>query len=120
MVRERSQIGFFEVAKLDHDLVDYLHQFDLIVAGSTWNRNILLRHGLSRVVRVLQGVDTAVFNPIPAPRLACRFCCFSGKLEIRKGQDIVSGHFKKLLAVCPGALLVASWCNDSGSLSSIH
>ena len=67
--KRKVAVGFFEVAKLDHDLVDYLNQFDLIVAGSTWNKNILLRHGLSRVVRVLQGVDTAVFNPIPVPRL---------------------------------------------------
>ena len=36
---------FFEVTKLGGDLVDYLNQFDLI-AGSTWNKNILIRHGL--------------------------------------------------------------------------
>ena len=114
-------VGFFEVANLDRDLVDYLNQFDLIVAGSTWNRNILLRHGLPRVVRVLQGVDTAMFNPIPVPRLLhADFVVFSGgKLEIRKGQDIVIKAFKKLLTVCPGALLVASWCNESASTSSI-
>ena len=114
-------VGFFEVAKLGHDLIDYLNKFDLIVAGSTWNRNILLRHGLSRVVRVLQGVDTAVFNPIPVPRLLhADFIVFSGgKLEIRKGQDIVIQAFKKFLAVCPDALLIASWCNESASLSSL-
>ena len=111
-------VGFFEVAKLGHDLVDYLNQFDLIVAGSTWNKNILLRHGLSRVVRVLQGVDTTVFNPIPVPRLLhASIVIFSGgKLEIRKGQDIVIQAFKKLLAVCPDALLIASWCNESASV----
>ena len=67
--KKKVAVGFFEVAKLGDDLVDYLNQFDLIVAGSTWNKNTLLRHGLSRVVRVLQGVDTAVFNPIPVQRL---------------------------------------------------
>ena len=72
-------------------------------------------------MRVLQGVDTAVFNPTPVPRLLhADFVVFSGgKLEIRKGQDIVIKAFKKLLTVCPGALLVASWCNESASLSSI-
>ncbi|MCB4406926.1 glycosyltransferase family 4 protein [Synechococcus sp. MU1642] len=119
--KKKVAIGFFEVANLDHDLVNYLDQFDLIVAGSTWNKNILLRHGLSRVVRVLQGVDTAVFNPIPVPRLIhASVVIFSGgKLEIRKGQDIVIQAFKKLLAICPDALLIASWCNESASLSSI-
>ena len=121
MGREKVAVGFFEVAKLGHDLVDYLNQFDLIVAGSTWNKNILLRHGLTHVVKVLQGVDTAVFNPIPVPRLLHgKLVIFSGgKLEIRKGQDIVIQAFKKFLAVCPDALLIASWCNDSSSLSSI-
>ena len=120
--KKKIAVGFFEFAKLGHDLVDYLNQFDLIVAGSTWNRSILIRHGLSHVVRVLQGVDTAVFNPIPVPRLLhADLVVFSGgKLEIRKGQDIVIHAFKQLLSVCPGALLVASWCNESSSLSSIE
>ena len=119
--KKKVAIGFFEVASLGRDLVDYLDQFDLIVAGSTWNKNILLQHGLSRVVRVLQGVDTSVFNPIPVPRLIhASLVVFSGgKLEIRKGQDVVIQAFKKLLAVCPDALLIASWCNESTSLSSI-
>ena len=118
---KKVAVGFFEVSKLGHDLVDYLSQFDLIVAGSTWNKNILIRHGLSRVVRVLQGVDTAVFNPIPVPRLlnASLIIFSGGKLEIRKGQDILIQAFRKLLAVCPDALLIASWVNDSASLSSI-
>ena len=114
-------VGFFEVAKLGYDLLDYLNQFDLVIAGSTWNKNILLRHGVSRVEMVLQGVDTSVFNPIPVQRLIhSSIVIFSGgKLEIRKGQDIVIQAFKKLLLVCPDALLIASWCNDSASLSSI-
>ena len=119
--KSRVAVGFFEVAKLGDDLVDYLHQFDLVVAGSTWNKNILLRHGLSRVEMVLQGVDTSVFNPIPVPRLlSASIVIFSGgKLEIRKGQDVVIQAFKKLISVCPDALLIAAWCNDSASVSSI-
>ena len=119
--KRKVAVGFFEVAKLGDDLVDYLNQFDLVVAGSTWNKNILLRHGLSRVEMVLQGVDTSVFNPISVPRLlSASIVIFSGgKLEIRKGQDVVIQAFKKLISVCPDALLIAAWCNDSPSVSSI-
>ena len=119
--KKKVAVGFFEVAKLGNDLVDYLSQFDLIVAGSTWNKNILMRHGLSRVVRVLQGVDTSVFNPIPVPRLLNKsLVIFSGgKLEIRKGQDILIEAFRKLIEICPDSLLIASWFNDSASMSSI-
>ena len=108
--KSKVAVGFFEVAKLGDDLVDYLHQFDLVVAGSTWNKNILLRHGLSRVEMVLQGVDTSVFNPISVPRLlGASIVIFSGgKLEIRKGQDVVIQAFKKLISVCPDALLIAA------------
>ena len=42
-----------------------------------------------------------------------------GKLEIRKGQDILIEAFRQLLLVCPDALLIAAWCNDSASLSSV-
>ena len=119
--KKKVAIGFFEVASLGDELVDYLHQFDLIVAGSTWNKNVLIRHGLSRVEMVLQGVDTSVFNSIPVPRLIhSSIVVFSGgKLEIRKGQDVVIEAFKKLLVFCPDALLIASWCNQSASISNI-
>ncbi|TCD58113.1 glycosyltransferase family 4 protein [Synechococcus sp. BS55D] len=119
--RKKIAIGFFEVDKLGGDLVDYLHSFDLVVAGSTWNKNVLLRHGLSHSVRVLQGVDTAIFNPIPVHRFKqAGLVIFSGgKLEIRKGQDVLVEAFRRLLVVCPDAVLIAAWCNDSASLPSI-
>ena len=119
--KKKVASGFFEVAELGDRLIDYLGQFDLVVAGSTWNRNILVQHGLSSVVRVLQGVDTAVFNPIQVPRVLNKsLVVFSGgKLEIRKGQDIVIQAFKNVLKISPDALLIASWCNESASLSSI-
>ena len=75
--RKKVAVGFFEVGKLGRDLIDYLRQFNLIVAGSTWNKNILIQHGLTNVVRVLQGVDTSVFNPIPVSPLAkCKYYYF--------------------------------------------
>ena len=42
MAKKKVASGFFEVAELGDALIDYLGQFDLVVAGSTWNRNILL------------------------------------------------------------------------------
>ena len=118
---KKVAVGFFEVTKLSDELVDYLGRFDLIIAGSTWNKNILIRHGLSRVVRVIQGVDTAVFNPTPVPRLIrSSLVIFSGgKLEIRKGQDILIHAFKRFLEISPDSILIACWCNESDSLSSM-
>ena len=57
------------------------------------------RQGIERARLVHQGVDTAVFNPEPVPRLLKRsLVIFSGgKLENRKGQDIVIAAFRRLL-----------------------
>ena len=68
---------------------------------------------MHRARLVHQGVDTALFNPEPVPRLLKRsLVIFSGgKLENRKGQDIVIAAFRRLLRHCPDALLIAAWGN---------
>ena len=71
------------------------------------------RQGIERSRLVHQGVDTALFNPEPVPRFLKRsFVIFSGgKLENRKGQDIVIAAFRLLLQKYPDALLIAAWGN---------
>ena len=86
--------------------------FDLVVSGSRWNQALLQRR-VQRARLVHQGVDTALFNPEPVPRLLKRsLVIFSGgKLENRKGQDIVIAAFRRLLSRYPDALLIAAWGN---------
>src|SRR5690606_31930247 len=83
------------------------------VTGSEWNAEVLRRHGMADVVNCPQGVDLAMFAPGPRTgRFAGRFAVFSGgKLEYRKGQDLVVAAFKKFHARHPDALLVAAWHN---------
>lgn len=86
--------------------------FDLIVAGSTWTANRLAAQKLScQVTLVQQGVDTTLFRPGPGLRLwHDRFVVFSGgKLEYRKGQDLVLQAFKAFAQRHPDALLVTAW-----------
>ena len=68
---------------------------------------------MKRAHLVHQGVDTALFNPEPVPRLLKRsLVIFSGgKLENRKGQDIVIAAFRRLLRHYPDAMLIAAWGN---------
>jgi glycosyltransferase involved in cell wall biosynthesis len=65
------------------------------------------------VVTAFQGVDTTVFHPGPASgRFADRFVIFSGgKLEFRKGQDIVVAAFRAFHERHPEALLLTAWHN---------
>ena len=88
-------------------------RFRRILAGSTWNAEVLRARGLANVSVCLQGVDTSVFRPRPkANAFPGRFVVFSGgKLEYRKGQDLVIAAFRAFHAQHPDALLVTAWHN---------
>lgn len=86
-------------------------RYDRIFAGSTWNAEMLKSHGISQAQPVFQGVDPTMFHPAPK---AClfpdRFVIFSGgKLEYRKGHDIVAAAFKTFKARHPEAFLLTHW-----------
>ena len=106
-------VTFFECSRFSASDLETLRGFDLVVSGSRWNQALLKKQGVHRASLVHQGVDTALFNPEPVPRLLKRsLVIFSGgKLENRKGQDIVIAAFRRLLRHCPDALLIAAWGN---------
>ena len=106
-------VTFFECSRFSDRDLSTLRSFDLVVSGSRWNQALLQQQGVPRARLVHQGVDTALFNPEPVPRLLKRsLVIFSGgKLENRKGQDIVIAAFRRLLCHHPDALLIAAWGN---------
>ena len=89
-------------------------RFDVVVAGSTWCRDVLRAHGLNQAEVVLQGVDPAIFS-MHENRKAFfedRFVVFSGgKFEFRKGQDIVIRAFRVLQQRHDDVMLVNAWFN---------
>ncbi len=113
--RDRRNVGviFFEDTALDAVAVLRAKPYEHIVAGSTWNAELLKAYGVEHVSMVLQGVDPSVFHP--APRGGAhdgRFYVFSGgKLEFRKGQDIVVEAFKRFHARHRDSVLVTAWHN---------
>jgi glycosyltransferase involved in cell wall biosynthesis len=104
---------FFETTQLAPEAVARAGRYPLVVAGSTWNAEILRAYGLKNVRTVLQGIDPQLFHPGARQGLyADRFVVFSGgKLERRKGQDIVVAAFRKFVERHPDALLVTIWAN---------
>jgi len=109
------QVGvpFFESATIPKKNVEGATAFDVIIAGSTWNAEVMTRHGLANVRTCLQGVDLDLFKPgVKTGRFKGRFAIFSGgKLEYRKGQDLVVAAFKRFHARHPDALLITAWHN---------
>jgi glycosyltransferase involved in cell wall biosynthesis len=112
VLRGSPSVGVgFHLARLTPDAREALRRFPLVIAGSTWNRDLLEQDGAARVELVLQGVDTSLFHPAPRRGLfADRFVVFSGgKLEYRKGQDLVIQAFRRFAARHPEALLLTAW-----------
>ncbi|NJN85700.1 MAG: tetratricopeptide repeat protein [Leptolyngbyaceae cyanobacterium SL_7_1] len=104
---------FFEDTHLTPAAIAQAERYDLIVAGSHWNAQVLRQHGIDHVVTVLQGIDPSIFHPAPAARwFGDRFVIFSGgKLEYRKGHDLVVAAFKVFHQRHADALLLTAWHN---------
>jgi glycosyltransferase involved in cell wall biosynthesis len=111
----RPSLGtiFFEREALGPKARKSLAPHAAIIAGSSWNAEVLRAHGAPAVELVLQGIDPALFHPAPRRGLLPgRFVVFSGgKLEARKGQDNVIAAWRIFAARHPDALLIAGWHN---------
>jgi glycosyltransferase involved in cell wall biosynthesis len=104
---------FFESTMFDASAHERARRYPLIVSGSTWNREVLRDLGIEQVQTVVQGVDTTHFHPGPRAWLfGDRFVVFSGgKLERRKGQDLVVQAFRVFAQRHSDALLVTGWAS---------
>jgi glycosyltransferase involved in cell wall biosynthesis len=95
-------------------LANARRHFDHVATASNWCTEVLKSLGASEVSTVIQGIDPGVFDPAPRPRqfLADKFVVFSGgKLELRKGQDLVIRAYKVLQDKYKDVMLVTSWAN---------
>jgi len=104
---------FFELNEKTPEGVAQLKKFDAMIAGSSWNAEVMRSWGVENVEAVFQGVDTDLFKPQPRTgQYNGRFAVFSGgKLDFRKGQDIVLEAFKIFAKRHDDAVLVTAWQN---------
>lgn len=107
-------VTFFESTKISEKGLARASEYDLIVTGSSWNKDILLQHGLNNVVNIFQGIDQNLFKPRKKNnKFKDRFVIYSaGKLEYRKAQDVVSIAFRKFQQRHSDALLIFAWANQ--------
>ncbi|GEO80073.1 glycosyltransferase family 4 protein [Pararhodospirillum oryzae] len=115
-VRGQPDVGvvFFESALVPGPNLAAAERFKVIITGSSWNQMVLEAHGVTHARLHFQGIDPSVFHPAPRAGLMPpgRFVVFSGgKLEYRKGQDIVIAAFRIFHQRHPDALLVTAWHN---------
>lgn len=110
-----TNIGFvfFENPAMDDQALSRAKRYNKIIAGSSWNRDLIRDMGLTNAAFVSQGVDLERFQPRPKTgKFGDKFVIFSGgKLELRKGQDIVLAAFKRFHERHSNSLLVTNWHN---------
>jgi len=121
-VTGRPTIGrcIFEDTRLEH-LDDKLSNCDVILCASRWNAELLKANTKKRVEIIHEGVDTTVFRPGPRPGLLDqnKFYIFSGgKVEYRKGHDLVLLAFKEFSRRHDDAVLVTAWHSPWPQLSA--
>jgi glycosyltransferase involved in cell wall biosynthesis len=106
---------FFEDRFMTPETVENARQwYDHIVAGSKACEMRLRENGLTQVSTVVQGIDPTFFDPTPVERryLRDQFVIFSGgKLEFRKGHDVVVRAVKALQDKYRDVLLMTAWHN---------
>lgn len=110
-------VTFFEKHPLPMPELNLYKEFDLMVAGSTWNLEKLRECGVKNTALVFQGVDSDRFRPMSKRLFRDRFIVFSGgKLEFRKGQDLVVKAFTAFAAKHSDALLISAWHSPWGQV----
>ena len=108
---QNYSIVFFEDNSPNEYTTENAGQFEIIFGGSSWNTRVLKEHGLANIDTFLQGVDLGLFSP-KRKQDNEKFIIFSGgKLEYRKGQDIVVVAFREFVKNHPDAILATTWHN---------
>jgi tetratricopeptide (TPR) repeat protein/glycosyltransferase involved in cell wall biosynthesis len=87
-------------------------KYDKIYTGSSWCKNKMIESGIFNSDVLLQGIDPELFFPVDDKENKNSFVIFSGgKLELRKGQDLVIKAVKILQDKYKDIILVNAWYN---------
>jgi glycosyltransferase involved in cell wall biosynthesis len=89
-----------------------LDGYDAIVCASSWNADLLRGRVNAPVLVIPEAVDHALFHPATKLGLLSpdRFYIFTGgKIEYRKGQDLVLAAFREFSRRHDDAVLVTAW-----------
>jgi glycosyltransferase involved in cell wall biosynthesis len=123
-IKRAGLVVIEDVSCLTPEAVEYLKGLDARIAPSQWVADALAAVGIPDVPVAVQGYDERVWMPRDASRQTAHkvagvtstrqrgpFIFSGGKLEFRKGQDIVVAAFRQVLETFPDAVLVTAWDN---------
>jgi glycosyltransferase involved in cell wall biosynthesis len=112
-IEAKTQIARVIVEKPDVSRAfDYLKHFDRVFTGSTWNKEIIENYTGKETKVIHEGIDAGLFSPraksgwLPSDKF---YIYSAGKVEFRKGQDVVLVAFGQFAKKHPDARLVTCW-----------
>lgn len=112
-IRGRRNFGytFFE-SELTARSIENASRYDLVIGGSSFNRDKMLEKGITNVDYLIQGIDPELFYPGTGQKQSDLFVVFSGgKFELRKGQDIVLKAIGIMQQKYNDVILINAWYN---------
>jgi glycosyltransferase involved in cell wall biosynthesis len=114
LARAEHSLVVLEDTTLSEAAVAKAKTFAKNIVASGWNLGLLRARGIENSVLVMQGVDPSLFCPRPKSGVWDNFfVIFSGgKLEYRKGQDIVIAAVRKFQEKHPETVLALAWQNS--------
>ncbi len=98
-----------------------LNKYDALLVASNWNAQLLEKATGRQAKVIFEGVDTSLFCPAPKSGLmdGGKFYVFSvGKVEFRKGHDLVLLAFKQFREKRRDCVLVTAWHSPWPQLSA--
>lgn len=112
-VRGTRNFGYaFLERSVSQAAVESAQRHDVVFAGSSWCLARLEDAGIMNGQLLIQGVDPKVFYERAVKREDDEIRIFSGgKLEFRKGQDLVLAAFRVIAKRWPQARLWCNWFN---------
>lgn len=112
-LRGAKNVGytFFENELNDLSVVNS-KKYEMVLGGSSWNKEKMIEKGISNAGVLIQGIDPEVFYPVEEKLNEDFFIIFSGgKFELRKGQDLVLKAVKIMQEKYNNVILVNAWYN---------
>lgn len=110
---QNTALTFFEVDKLSERDVQHINSVDELFVGSTWAKNIVENQCSTKCTVIPLGVDRKIFFPKePKSKKDETYRFFStGKIEKRKGYDVLVEAFNKAFGKDDNVQLHIKWYN---------
>lgn len=109
---KNTVISFFELDSLNNREINNILNHDHFIASSQWMKEIVTKHIPNINISVVpMGVDSEFYKPVFIPRPDDKPFTFLnvGKLEIRKGHDILHEIFSKAFTKEDNVQLNIAW-----------